>query len=170
MSSRIKMFGAAALTLVAIVLVGCAQAVTPLASERALSVSDRVSNALLVTGANTTDGVTTFSRIVTSCGGTVTIDPTVAGEYVVSILMDPTGALDAAIERANGDLSAVDTARLSLPVFWSQRLAETDLPQWITVDRDGVTISGQGPRAGTATPPCPTFAPTPLPSAVPSAG
>ena len=142
--------------------------VSPDDSERILDVSNRVGAAALVQGANTTDHVTSFSQIVTSCGGEVTANPTrnglTFGEYAVSVLLDPSGALDGAIERAGGNLSAVDTSTLSLPIYWSRSgLRITDLPQWITITPDGVTISGQGSTSGSISPPCDPFAPTPEP-------
>jgi len=159
------------LTLVVVgtlVLAGCGGAVTPDDSERVLHVSNRIAGAAIVQGANTTDGVTSFSRIVTSCGGEVIANPTrngsTFGEYGVAILLDPSGNLDGAIERANGNLAAVDTSTLALPIYWIRSgLKITDLPQWITIAPDGVTISGQGPPAGTVSPPCPSFGPTPEP-------
>ncbi|MFL5675129.1 MAG: hypothetical protein ACJ779_08985 [Chloroflexota bacterium] len=157
--------GCVALTLL---VAGCGGTTPPAGSAaggRVLHVMDRVSNAAVVSGANTTDGVTTFSRIVPACGGSVTFVPTADGDYVISVLLDPTGALDAAIERANGNLAAVDTSTMSLPPFWSQTVKGADLPRWIAIGPDGVTVSSNEPATGTVSRPCPSFAPTPLPSA-----
>jgi hypothetical protein len=147
----------------AIALAGCSAPVGP-ESVLVLHVANRTANAAVVQGADTTDGVTSFSRIVTSCGGEVTANPThdgsTVGEYAVAILLDPSGALDGAIERANGNLAAVDTSTLTLTTYWSRSgLEVADLPQWITITPDGVTISGQGPTGGTVSPPCPSFGP-----------
>src|SRR4249919_236940 len=103
----------ALVALATLALAGCGAAVTPADSERVLHVSNRIASAALFQGANTTDHVTSFSRIVTACGGEVIVNPTrngsTFGEYAVSVLLDPSGALDGAIERANGNLAAVDT-------------------------------------------------------------
>jgi len=151
-------------------LAGCGAAVTPDDSTRVLHVSNRIGSAALFRGANTTDRVASFTRIVTPCGGEVTANPSTNGltfgEYEVSVLLDPSGALDGALERANGNLAAVDTSTLSMPVYWSRSgLRITDLPEWITITPDGVTMSGTGPAAGTVTPPCGPFGPTPEPGA-----
>jgi hypothetical protein len=153
-----------------LVLAGCSAAVTPDDSTRVLHVSNRIGSAALVQGANITDRVASFSRIVTACGGEVTANPSsnglTFGEYEVSVLLDPSGALDGALERANGNLAAVDTSTLSMPIYWSRSgLKIADLPQWITITPDGVTMSGQGPAAGTAYPPCDPFGPSPEPGA-----
>jgi hypothetical protein len=159
-----------AIILGTLALGGCSAAVTPDDSTRILHVSNRISSAALFQGANTTDRVASFSRIVTACGGEVTANPSTNGltfgEYQVSILLDPSGALDGALERANGNLAAVDTSTLSMPVYWSRSgLKISDLPQWITITPDGVTMSGQGPTAGTVSPPCEPFGPSPEPGA-----
>ena len=149
-------------------LAGCRAAVTPDDSERVLHVSNRIASAAIVTGANTTDRVTTFEQIVAACGGEIAVNPTRSGvtfgEYTISILLDPSGGLDGAIERANGN--PVDTSTLSMPVYWSRSgLKVVDLPQWITIAPDGITISGQGPAAGSLHPPCDPFSASPEPGA-----
>ncbi len=151
-------------------LAGCGFAVAPDESTRVLHVSNRIASAALFQGANTTDRRATFSQIITACGGEISADPSANGlsfgEYEVSILLDPSGALDGALERANGNLAAVDTSTLSMPIYWSRSgLKISDLPQWITITPDGVTISGQGPTAGTVAPPCEPFGPSPEPGA-----
>ncbi len=151
-------------------LAGCGFAVTPDDSTRVLHISNQIGSAALFQGANTTDRLATFSRIVTACGGEVTANPSTNGltfgEYEVSVLLDPSGALDGALERANGNLAAVDTSTLSMPVYWSRSgLRISDLPQWITITPDGVTMSGTEPAAGTVSPPCASFGPTPEPGA-----
>lgn len=151
-------------------LAGCSFAVTPDESTRILHVSNRIASAALSQGANTTDRQSSFSRIVTACGGEVTANPSTNGltfgEYEVAILLDPSGGLDGALERANGNLAAVDTSTLSMPIYWSRSgLKINDLPQWITITPEGVTMSGQGPTAGTVSPPCEPFGATPEPGA-----
>ena len=148
----------------------CGAAVTPDDSTRVLHVTNQIGSAALFQGANTTDRVASFSRIVTACGGEVTANPSTNGltfgEYQVSVLLDPSGALDGALERANGNLAAVDTSTLSMPVYWSRSgLKISDLPQWITITPDGVTMSGNGPASASVTPPCEPFGPTPEPGA-----
>ena len=155
--------------LLALVLASCSFAVEPSAETRVLYVANRVGSAALLQGANTSDGVTSFSRIVTACGGQAIVTPArngaTSGEYSVAILLDPTGALDQAIERQNGNLAAVDLSTTAPQVYWLRSgLRVSDLPQWITITPDGVTLDGQGPAPGTVTQPCPSFGPTPEPS------
>ena len=161
---------ATAALVASLALAACGTAVTPDDSTRVIHVSNRIASAALFQGSNTTDHLTSFSRIVTVCGGELTGNPTTHGltfgEYEVAILLDPSGALDGALERANGNLAAVDTSTLSMPIYWSRSgLKISDLPQWITITPEGVTMSGQGPTPGSAFPPCEPFGPSPEPGA-----
>jgi hypothetical protein len=155
----------ASVVLTAIVLTGCGGTAAPQDPTKIIHISNRTSAVVVVLGGTTVEGDAGFRFILTACGGQAIahpVFPAKPGEpYRVGVLIDPTGALDIAIQQANGDLNAVAVPVASMTTIWSRvQLPVAGLPQWLTITPDAVTYSDQ-PVTGALPTPCATWSGSP---------
>jgi drug/metabolite transporter, DME family len=165
---------AALLLATAAALTGCAMAPATPGPSGVIHVTNRLSTPAVVQAAMQDGSASGFSLIVTACGGQVSGDPgrpgLTSGVYGVAVLLDPTGGLDAAVQRANGNLTAVNIPFASMAAVWSiGNLSIAALPRWMTITPAGVTY-GDAPDASAEAAACAPWAPSLAPAPSPSPG
>ena len=130
------------------VIVACAPS-TPSPSidaSRALHVVSRVSNAIAIQA-----GEPSYHDVLQACGGEVALtagrEIPATGAWSIGLIFDPLGAFDAQVAGWNGDRDTMpEPAPAQASILWSRGdIPTADLPAWVIVDPEGVTMASAAP-------------------------
>jgi hypothetical protein len=149
-----------ALTLAALgaVIVACAPS-TPSPSidaSRALHIVSRVSNAVSVHAAGMADDPP-YEDVLQPCDREVVLtagrEIPATDAWSIGLIFDPLGAFDAEVAGWSGDRDTMpEPAPAQASILWSRGdIATADLPAWVIVEPDGVTMASAAPGPAPST-------------------
>jgi hypothetical protein len=134
----------------ALVGAGCGSVTPTPAGTNVLHVENRTATAVVLSIGSRGSGPDDkgFEVIVAPCGGQVNGRPGVDGmpatDWLIFLLVDPTGNLERELEAVGGDPSLVPDLSSGMEIAWSTgEINGPDLPRSITVTSAGVTVTGQ---------------------------
>jgi hypothetical protein len=140
----------------AIVAVAACAAPKPSVETRVLHLESRISQAVAVS-VEDQDGNHDYVTALRPCGGrldlTVGRELPAEGEWLIFLLIDPSGSLDAAVAAYSGDPHDLPGDYTGLPIWWSANIPSPDLPKWITVGESDAVLT-DAPASSPMSMPC----------------
>jgi hypothetical protein len=140
----------------AVVAVAACAAPNPTVETRVLHLESRISQAVAVT-VEDPDGNHDYVTALRPCGArldlTVGREIPAQGEWLIFLLIDPSGSLDAAVAGYSGDPHDLPGHYTGLPMWWRGDIPSSDLPEWITVGETDAVLS-DAPVSSPISTPC----------------
>jgi hypothetical protein len=121
-------------------------------ASRALHVVSRVSNAIAIQA-----GEPSYRDVLLPCGGEVVLtsgrEMPATGAWSIGLIFDPLGAFDGQVAGWSGDRDTMpEPAPAQASILWSRGdIATADLPAWVIVEPDGVTMASAAPGPAPST-------------------
>ena len=120
----------------AVIAAAACAAPKPSVETRVLHLESRISQAVAVSVENG-DGKHDYETALRPCGGRLDLmvgrEIPAEGDWLIFLLIDPSGSLDAAVAANAGDPHDLPGNYTGLPIWWSSEIPSSDLPKWISV-------------------------------------
>lgn len=128
---------------VVVAIAACA-APNPSVETRVLHLESRISQAVAVSVSDQ-GGEHEYATALRPCGGrldlTVGREIPAEGDWLIFLLIDPSGSLDAAAAAYSGDPHDLPGNYTGLPIWSSGEIPSSDLPKWISVGETDTVLA-----------------------------